>query len=363
MQFCLGIQFSAGTGHLGVCAPDGRLLLHCEVPPLALELNVNHALLLRNLLAFTDRELKAKTDTSLFDGCISIACSVSGLHTESDRVRVAQLMRLREFSRAAQPVLVEDVWSDFVAARIQSGLLCMVSTGINTIAVNHNGRSFSVGGWGSEIADLGGGYFVGRCALGALLDDFDGRRSCTDRFRTSVLNQIRLDSVHQISEWYETIRWTGNWRRTVASLAETTCRLAETNNDITAMQVLAKGTGELQTSLLAAFKQSANKGYFDNSAKVPIVFCGSLAMNSREYQSSFLQVINALNDGLVAQWPTRCVVRPHLQKTHSLCGTLYMALTGSTSCPDAHIADRIENELIRAGVAPRRNIFFEQYWS
>jgi N-acetylglucosamine kinase-like BadF-type ATPase len=215
----------------------------------------------------------------------------------------------------------------------------MVCTGINTFVRPRAGDHFTIGGWGSELSDLGGGYYIGRLALRRVLDGIDGRRPVTRSFTDGILKQIGLVSETQIAEWYEAIRRTTNWRAAVADLTKVVCTLSDAEDDICATEILVSGAQEMQVSLLAAFRRAAD--LFKDDETVRFGLAGGVALHSGIYQHAFLQITRCINDGYIEDWPRHLRVVPCVQKVHSLVGVIAFAISGDKTLPNSSVFNRI----------------------
>ena len=109
-----------------------------------------------------------------------------------DEFAVNQLLVETGFVGDFKTVTCEDVWADLAAAGFDEGAVFLVSTGSNVFVRGSSGEHLNVGGWGSEIDDLGSGFFVGRLALGKILQHVDGRAVVSKAFVQRVL-EVLLD--------------------------------------------------------------------------------------------------------------------------------------------------------------------------
>ena len=99
-----------------------------------------------------------------------------------DRPRDAQTIRdvMRRIGQKTRTVVVNDALVALVAgAGEQAGVVVVAGTG--SIAYGHDaeGRAARAGGWGYLLGDEGGGFWIGRAALSAVVRQFDQRGPAT----------------------------------------------------------------------------------------------------------------------------------------------------------------------------------------
>jgi N-acetylglucosamine kinase-like BadF-type ATPase len=115
-------------------------------------------------------------------------------------------------------VLVEtDAFITYVGAiGIQPGVLLIAGTGSIALARKGDGTMTRVGGWGSMFGDEGGGFWIGRQAIGAALRAHDA--TTFPEFIAAIVNALGLRDITDVP---------GAWKageldvRSVASLAQT----------------------------------------------------------------------------------------------------------------------------------------------
>lgn len=144
------------------------------------------------------------------------------------------------------------------------GLLILSGTGSNVYAVNRQGQSAQVGGWGYLLGDEGSGYWMGVEALRALTHHVDGRGHGT-RLTDRILARLNLDHAKDLIAWiYE-----ANRHREIAALAELVLELAAEVGDSLALAIIEHAAQELKQQADAALHRV-------HTASLPVAFTGGL---------------------------------------------------------------------------------------
>ena len=270
-------------------------------------------------------------------------------------------MNLDSFSTRPKLVIVEDVWTELLSCDAEYGILGMISTGINSFAKSREQDAKTIGGWGSDLSDHGGGYFVGRRALQVVLDGYDKRSEVTLQFCSSILAELGLASASQIPDWYEATRKTEHWRASIASLAKTVCKLAEREFDPCASQILAESTREFERSMNAIMSNTAEE-FFAGERKVPLCLAGGLAMSSKHFQRSFLRVASAARGGAIPNWPSDKELEIMVQKYSPMAGVLAFGIIrlGSECGPSLkELLERLSKSGRQHGMVFRKDLIKE----
>ncbi len=119
------------------------------------------------------------------------------------------------------------------------GLLVYAGTGSIAVHVSADGALHRAGGYGYRIDDAGGGYWLGRAALQAMLRDLDRRGNfLRNPFTTDLLGHIGHDDWPGIKRWAY-----GADRAPIASLARIV--LAHAGGDPLARQLVHDAAAEL----------------------------------------------------------------------------------------------------------------------
>jgi N-acetylglucosamine kinase-like BadF-type ATPase len=153
-------------------------------------------------------------------------------------------------------LIVNDALIALVAgAGEDPGVVLVAGTGSIAYGRNRAGRAARAGGWGYLLGDEGGGFWIGRSALAAVVRQYDGRGPST-QLTDLVLAHLRLASpTDLIQEIYE-----GNQhRKTMAGLAALVGRAAA-NGDAVAAEIVARAGAELAASIASVIARLEMRG-------------------------------------------------------------------------------------------------------
>ena len=121
----------------------------------------------------------------------AICLGIAGVDRPSDAQAVEGIMRRIGFK--TRTVVVNDALVALVAGAGEvAGVVIVAGTGSIAYGVDTTGRAARSGGWGYLLGDEGGGFWIGRAALAAVVRAFDGRGPAT-RLTDLVLAEIRAE--------------------------------------------------------------------------------------------------------------------------------------------------------------------------
>jgi N-acetylglucosamine kinase-like BadF-type ATPase len=169
----------------------------------------------------------------------AICLGIAGVDRPADAEVIRGIMqRIGYKSRA---LVVNDALVALEAgAGDRPGVVIVAGTGSIAYGRNDAAQAARAGGWGYLLGDEGGGFWIGRAALAAVVRQFDGRGPAT-RLTALVLTEMGLSSptelVHEI--YYRDLH-----RRAIASLAALVQQAADAG-DAVAGQILARAGTEL----------------------------------------------------------------------------------------------------------------------
>jgi N-acetylglucosamine kinase-like BadF-type ATPase len=169
----------------------------------------------------------------------AVCLGIAGVDRPKDSEAVGAIMRRLGFK--SRTLVVNDALVALVAgAGEQPGVVIVAGTG--SIAYGHDaeGRAARAGGWGYLLGDEGGGFWIGRAALVAVVRQFDGRGPAT-LLTDLVLAQMGLASPRElIHAVYEG----GMQRQAMAGMAIVVERASQ-SGDAVAREILSRAAGEL----------------------------------------------------------------------------------------------------------------------
>jgi N-acetylglucosamine kinase-like BadF-type ATPase len=184
----------------------------------------------------------------------AICLGIAGVDRPSDAQTVRNIMRRIGFN--ARTLVVNDALVALEAgAGDAPGVVIVAGTG--SIAYGRNGAAHAArsGGWGYLLGDEGGGFWIGRAALSAVVRQFDGRGPAT-RLTDLVLGQMGLTSptelIHEI--YYRDLH-----RHAIAGLAALVQQAADAGDAIGA-QILGRAGAELTAAAASVIARLGMRG-------------------------------------------------------------------------------------------------------
>lgn len=333
-QFLIGLQGAARNALLAACHPDGEVVAQLSVGPLALRVNQHFRDDLEEALLALADELDLLSIARLAHRTKGACVAMSGVFHEGEVFSVLQSLSDIGFVGTFETVVCEDVWADLAAAGYDEGVVVLASTGAN-VFVRKDERSFqNVGGWGSGLSDLGGGYHIGESAIRFCLDGYDGRREVSREFESALLDRLQLTSPKQLVAWYHAVRETSYWRSKISDLAIPIVTLAERDGDRSAVAILTHACKELMSSVRAALNRGAGSGLFPVDRPVPMLVTGGLALASNTYWTGLERLIVDAEPG----WPQ---LRLERGRFHPIVGALAYASSGRAVLPDGRFLESL----------------------
>ena len=175
-----------------------------------------------------------------------------------DRPRDAQTIRdvMRRIGQKTRTVVVNDALVALVAgAGEQAGVVVVAGTG--SIAYGHDaeGRAARAGGWGYLLGDEGGGFWIGRSALSAVVRQFDQRGPAT-LLTDLVLAHMQLSTPAEV---IHAIYDRGLQRHSIAGLAGVVQRAMEAG-DAVAGEILDRAATELAAAASSVVTRLGMRG-------------------------------------------------------------------------------------------------------
>jgi N-acetylglucosamine kinase len=194
----------------------------------------------------------------------SMALGLAGVGRPGEPERVAQVV---EGLRLARSVVVDhDAMIALVGALGDTpGLIVIAGTGSIALGRNALGQRARAGGWGYLVGDEGGGFFVAREALVAILKAHDGRGEGT-QMTERILGKLELRSVEEIIPRVYRQGMSHDEMATLAPLVFETAR----RGDTVARAIVQRAGRELGLMAAAVINRLGIKG------TVPIGLVGSL---------------------------------------------------------------------------------------
>jgi N-acetylglucosamine kinase len=172
----------------------------------------------------------------------AICLGMAGVDRPEDTAAVHSIMRRIGFK--ARVIVVNDALVALVAgAGDAEGVVIVAGTGSIAYGRDSSGRAARAGGWGYLLGDEGGGFWIGRAALTAVVRQFDGRGPVTI-LTPMVLEHLGLSTprelIHEI--YYRDVP-----RHVIAGLAGLVQR-AMGQRDAIAAEILTRAGAELASA-------------------------------------------------------------------------------------------------------------------
>lgn len=184
----------------------------------------------------------------------AICLGIAGVDRPRDAEAVRGIMRRIGFK--TRTAVVNDALVALVAGTgHEPGVVIVSGTGSIAYGRDAGGRAARAGGWGYLLGDEGGGFWIGRSALSAVVRQFDGRGPAT-RLTDLVLEELRLASP---TELIHAIYDGGLQRHTIAGIAGVVQRATDTGDAI-ASEILSRAGAELTTAAASVITRLEMRG-------------------------------------------------------------------------------------------------------
>jgi N-acetylglucosamine kinase-like BadF-type ATPase len=184
----------------------------------------------------------------------AICLGIAGVDRPDDAEAVRGIMRRIGFKTPA--IVVNDALVALTAgAGSEPGVVIIAGTG--SIAYGRTAAAVAAraGGWGYLLGDEGGGFWIGRAALAAVVRQFDGRGPDT-QLTDLVLQHMQLGNPSQL---IHAIYERGMQRLAVARIAVVVQDALE-RGDAVAAEIVGRATSELVVAGSAVIEQLGMRG-------------------------------------------------------------------------------------------------------
>jgi N-acetylglucosamine kinase len=184
----------------------------------------------------------------------AICLGIAGVDRPDDAEAVNGIMR--RIGYQARTVVVNDALVALVAgAGDDAGVVIVSGTGSIAYGKDGSGRAARAGGWGYLLGDEGGGFWIGRMALSAVVRQYDGRGPAT-LLTGMVLRQMRLENP---TELIHAIYYRDLHRHSISALAGLV-QHASDEGDAVAQEVLSRACTELTTAAASVITRLGMRG-------------------------------------------------------------------------------------------------------
>ncbi|MGH9254978.1 MAG: BadF/BadG/BcrA/BcrD ATPase family protein [Vicinamibacterales bacterium] len=204
-----------------------------------------------------EKVLHGVMETALGDRAISptaVCLGIAGVDRPADTETIRAIMQ--RIGYKSRMLVVNDALVALEAgAGDQPGVVIVAGTGSIAYGRNGSAQAARAGGWGYLFGDEGGGFWIGRSALAAVVRQFDGRGPTT-QLTELVLRHMGLarptELIHEI--YYRDLH-----RRAIAGLAALVHQAAE-QGDAVAAQILARAGTELAAAAASVIARLGMRG-------------------------------------------------------------------------------------------------------
>ena len=195
----------------------------------------------------------------------AICLGIAGVDRPDDSRAVHGIMRRIGFK--TRTLVVNDALVALVAgAGDEPGVVVVAGTGSIAYGRNAAAQAARAGGWGYLLGDEGGGFWIGRAALSAVVRQFDGRGPTT-LLTEMVLRHMQLASptelIHEI--YYRDLQ-----RQAIAGLASLVQHATDAG-DAVALQILTRAGSELAAAAASVITRLSMRG-----DTFPVVLAGGI---------------------------------------------------------------------------------------
>lgn len=184
----------------------------------------------------------------------AVCLGIAGVDRADDADAVRGIMRRLGFK--SRTLVVNDALIALVAgAGDNAGVVVIAGTGSIAYGRDATSRAARAGGWGHLLGDEGGGFWIGRAALVAVVRQYDGRGPST-QLTNLVLDRWKLGNA---SELIPAVYDSGLQRRaiaTIASLVHEACAAG----DAVAMDILSRAATELSAAAASVITRLEMRG-------------------------------------------------------------------------------------------------------
>lgn len=156
-------------------------------------------------------EFRSRLSQAIHDALGRAGCSAANVRSAGFALsgvdRIEEIDRLKQVLSQRVLTACPRIWvgNDALAAlRLGAGelegIVLIAGTGSICFAVDKNGQSLRVGGWGGELGDEGSAFWIGQRALHAVCRMADGRARRT-RLLDRVLQKLGLNRAEELIPW------------------------------------------------------------------------------------------------------------------------------------------------------------------
>lgn len=177
--------------------------------------------------------------------------ALAGIDTARDQEVIEKIIdnALEKSPIQFNKIIIENDALSVMIGTTQStpGLILIAGTGSIAFAHNGKGKHARVGGWGHEVGDEGGGFWIGKEAIRATLRAYD-RRGMKTELTHELLKHLSLENTEEL------YNWTYHPSRSIDQIAALSRYVEEAakNGDEVAKEIIERAIDELYQLLVTA---------------------------------------------------------------------------------------------------------------
>jgi N-acetylglucosamine kinase-like BadF-type ATPase len=185
----------------------------------------------------------------------AICIGIAGADREQDADTVREIVR--RLGLDVPTVIVNDALTALIAGVgvDDPGVVIVAGTGSIAYGRSAGGRAARAGGWGYLLGDEGGGFWIGRAALSAVVRQFDQRGPAT-LLTDLVLAQMGLTTPAEV---IQAVYDRGLPRHVIAGIADVV-EHATRAGDAVAAEILARAASELASAAASVVTRLEMRG-------------------------------------------------------------------------------------------------------
>lgn len=223
----------------------------------------------------------------------AVGWGVGGLDTKSDRKKANDIIE-----RIIPPGTKTRIEDDAVIGLFSGtfgdpGVSIIAGTGSLITGISPTSRRARVDGWGYLFGDLGSAFYIGKQAIQAVLEEYDGRGTDTE-LKELIMDDLNLDSPEEIIDHFYPFEDSPD---KIAKYSRTVDEAAETGDKV-ASAILNSAARELVRSTEVLIEELS----LQNREMLPIVLVGGV-FNSKKVRE---EVKSSLKKSFAAN-----VIRPN----------------------------------------------------
>jgi N-acetylglucosamine kinase-like BadF-type ATPase len=187
--------------------------------------------------------LKEQAKTEFQQLSVTFA-GMSGVDREEDQIEMKRIFR-RFLPGDTRIMIDNDGLNALYSGTLgKYGVVNIAGTGSITFGINSVGQRARVGGWGYLIGDPGSGFEIGKYALQAIFQGYDG---CGEKTRLTELI-LEWFGVQAPPNLIEKVYELGMARKSIAPLSQLVVKAADEGDEV-AQRILLKAGGEMAEAI------------------------------------------------------------------------------------------------------------------